>query len=306
MFFLRFLDNFTSLESKSLLTENLLLKKTLAQLSASAAPLPNTSMGMGVEATQQGISPFKSNAMGVHVESSLNRFWFLHIPKTGTSFFRPLVAHACPWKNITEVDQLFHRISRGAPVEKCASNIEAGHPPLPRSADPSKYVTILRHPITRIASGFVHGFHDCQKMSSFNDGCKPVKDEIVLMYANCVTGCMTRMLNGIPCGGAHGSLPGRQKEGIAMDRLSKLAFVGFTDDWNDTINHFLHRFPTALQAHHFYENSRPTRNAECKRQVLDVLVRHNFSDEADMRVYTFGRKKYCFVNRGYSHWCRKH
>jgi hypothetical protein len=224
--------------------------------------------------------------------------YFLHFPKTGTSFFRPLIAQACPWKNISEIDSSFLLVKSGRNQERCTRLLQAGHAPLPNSANLSKWVTILRNPLERIASGFVHGFHDCvamtsnKKTRSFPFPCSPVKDATVLLYADCVKGCMTRMLNGMDCGGAGGMSPGRHQEEIAIRRLSNFSFVGFTEDWETTIARFLHRFPIASPANDFYENTRPSSNEQCKRDVLDVLFKHKYSDEADMRLYLWGKSSF--------------
>jgi hypothetical protein len=248
--------------------------------------------------TTNGSSPAALSHPYTGTHRTPREFYFLHFPKTGTSFFRPLIAQACPWKNISEIDSSFLLVKSGRNQERCTRFLKAGHAPLPNSANLSKWVTILRNPLERIASGFVHGFHDCvamtsnKKTRSFPFPCSPVKDATVLLYADCVKGCMTRMLNGMDCGGAGGMSPGRHQEEIAIRRLSNFSFVGFTEDWETTIARFLHRFPIASPANNFNENTRPSSNEQCKREVLDVLFKHKYSDEADMRLYLWGKSSF--------------
>ena len=237
----------------------------------------------------------KNTSLGANATMKMHLRW-LHIPKTGTFFIRPLIAFSCPQFSQMQVI----RAGQGAGLKDCGRYLKPGHPPFVSDAHPCGYLTNLRDPLVRIASGFVHGFHDCPSMGNIGNrnnnepltiqkslrACRNLTDDIVLAYANCVSGFMTRMLAGASCGGKGENVTDDQEQ-LANKRLAQMAFVGITDDWKASIKCFLARFPNRLKDDGFFveHHENPSPSSDCRNRVLSVLHRHNFTDATDMRLY---------------------
>jgi hypothetical protein len=225
---------------------------------------------------------------------------FLHFPKTGTSFFRVLIAHNCPQiLSLGELETSFRLVVSGKKRSSCLQMLAPGHQPLSKTADISTFVTLLRDPTTRIASGYVHNFHDCTpmqrefKLHDHSNGnltqCDEAHfDDAIPRYFKCVQGCMTRMLIGKTCGPSMGEVSSKADQILAFHRLKKMAFVGFTDTWNATINRFYRQYPAIgarFRRELFGKNTRPSNSLRCRSRVIDYLRRNNYTDIADLKLF---------------------
>ena len=95
------------------------------------------------------------------------RLYFLHIPKTGSSFFRSLIQYHCNISTEEELTKYYQLITTGHwQQHDCTRTIIPGHIPLLRKDQRSVTVTLLRTPYKRLASGFLHYFHDCEAMQT--------------------------------------------------------------------------------------------------------------------------------------------
>jgi hypothetical protein len=206
--------------------------------------------------------------------------WFLHIPKTGSTFFRSMIQHACPTQSAEEVLEIFHLLlkNKHANAFPCASSIKPGHVGLGADKEIDRVVTMVRNPFDRVVSGFLHNFHDCdslQKRLSIHNNddqttsmegiCRDVKDIVhdprpsaedwlekrkrthglVLDYMNCVGGCSRNML----LGGKRCQSPPKKVDDVDLSamvdqRMESLAFVGVTDEWDKSMCLWRHTFPS--------------------------------------------------------------
>ncbi|KAI8114578.1 hypothetical protein M9434_002699 [Picochlorum sp. BPE23] len=118
----------------------------------------------------------------------LDRIFYLHVPKCGSSFATLIVQYACPGlaKNITVKEpgaiEYPPGSGKGLDRQKYCGNVlqrfDSGHYPLPKidstthqedvffSKGRYDVITFLRKPTDRIVSGLLDGFHSCN-MSSF-------------------------------------------------------------------------------------------------------------------------------------------
>jgi hypothetical protein len=278
-------------------------------------------------------TPFKSDGHGTPNQSSsveprdeisarvekgkLDQLYHLHIPKTGSSIWREMIQYMCPTINSTEqVDEIFRLVMIGKPRPSCAESIIPGHAPM-RSI-PSKTIAIIRSPIDRMASGFVHNLHDCKLLQNQNrvsehgnameemhkicqgviaetaktnrtrrgiegegygQGINNSITDLVLSYAKCVSGCSSNMLSGAACFKKPPHPFNIKSELI----LESLAFVGLTDRWDETLCLWHHKFPRQSTDKPYLSenvNSRKSITGGCKNAVKRILL-DDFRDSID-------------------------
>jgi len=253
---------------------------------------------------------------------------WLHIPKTGTSFLYSLLIYACDQQAMqmffsNGTADGFMRSSHTIKNPKVNSCVKQWyHQPLDANADlghkghPVENVfTMIRNPVDRIASGFVHNLHDCSdptfapntdrsKVAKLScnalAGSDPVSiavaEETVIKYSMCAKGCQARMIlggSGRWCG--HRQVLEIQStkhiEAIseqAQAKLGRFAFVGITGRWSESMCIFGKMFPRESGKPYPQElvnhNVRPVQGRTCEDRVADVLranpvVAFDFLDE---------------------------
>jgi len=252
----------------------------------------------------------------------------LHVPKTGTSIWREIIQYQCAEVETEEqLMEIFYRTGKQA--EPCAASIQRGHHPLSATRNettPSlnQTVTLLRRPVERIASGFVHNLHDCDAMQnhfSINDHsdiqlsmdqiCRDIEaqvntttaaaqsknyaENIVLAYAKCVAGCAANMLSGVHCG--RKTRRPRPQNSYDYPRLfetlDSLLFVGITDRWEETVC-LWHEVLPRLNGKPYLQqttNTRQSRMNECKTNVKTILQQSEKwteTNDPDWRIYKHG------------------
>lgn len=138
---------------------------------------------------------------------SIAPFFWLHVPKTGSSFATTLAHYAAPTlpPNVTvqEPGDPTFREDYGHLLKsnKRIGRFDSNHVPL-TSANAlrfsGKVVVILRQPFDRALSGFYHNKHSCGlwKTGSLPRGIRATFSR----YAKCVRGCTAKMLTGSWCG----------------------------------------------------------------------------------------------------------
>jgi hypothetical protein len=258
------------------------------------------------------------------------RLDWLHIPKCGTTFLHHLLHFNCD-KEISK--DLGHRYDDEAlaleyansrPYEytaihggrhyHCQGGLRFFHRPISRkhghgTTPVENVVTYFREPILRVASGFVHGFHDCSQVRGMagmtarhaceaftgNDTSAEVLDRAkraARLYAKCVTGCQGRMLTGSGCGsGTHAnatpsaeSLAPRVANAVA--KLRRLAFVGIVEHWSASECVFERDFPRRSgRKYPAVANMRPSPNHQCELKVSTYLREIGTVDALDSAVY---------------------
>lgn len=158
-------------------------------------------------------------------------FWWLHAPKTASTFCNIIVRAACPGLQLKE--QLREPNTKLLEEHHCSSygriaNVRPGHRPLPSTFKGQRVaiISLFRDPVSRIASGYFHNLHDCRRLQrkyGFNEwddvglfkngaarrlvyGERGVNVPVLLEYAACVSACHTRMLLNSGCGDERGAL----------------------------------------------------------------------------------------------------
>ena len=234
------------------------------------------------------------------------RPFYVHVPKCGSSFAYPLAATHCPWYDNNELHQLLRMVLHPDPVcVRRMSRFEPGHAPIPLRAsshDIASVVTVVRHPHERIASGFLHHFHDCPLMArELNVSSRPVPDvsevarweqysqdrQLVLKYARCAagyTGCMFTPSDG-RC--ARGSTRPRAVDvASVLVKMRSFAFIGIQEQWEKSLclyNAMYGRPGVSSRVlHHFRANAMP---AHLKENIVRILQEEGFRDLIDEAVY---------------------
>jgi hypothetical protein len=91
--------------------------------------------------------------------------WWMHVPKSGSSFLNVVFRAGCPNgglspKPVKEASWLHKRI-RNQGCSQNFSHFQSGHQPLSPATTPRSFVTLFREPLSRALSGFYHNYHDC-------------------------------------------------------------------------------------------------------------------------------------------------
>ena len=99
-------------------------------------------------------------------ENKKQKLWFLHIPKTGSTLIRSMIQQACPTQSAEEVQKIFRLVLKGRHKDDfpCAKSIQPGHTGLKAIHDRSSVVMMVRDPLDRVISGFLHNLHDCSSL----------------------------------------------------------------------------------------------------------------------------------------------
>ena len=169
---------------------------------------------------------------------------WLHMPKCGSTFATLLIRVLCGVK-------LDHVVLEPAYEHLANCSVNSGHTPL--KANPAHAITVLRHPASRITSGFLHNLHDLptmqqefgiqqdagqkewlQVLDHMND---TQLNKTFRHYAQQTQCCYIRMLLGQGCGG---ECPQSQMHAIstALNTLSRFHFVGIMELWMESIHAF--------------------------------------------------------------------
>jgi len=167
--------------------------------------------------------------------------------------------------------------------------------------------TMVRSPVSRTASGFVHALLGCKRENASSvpgfvgyfdqaqgpsivktacsalAGSDPVSiaiaEEEVLKYSLCVKGCQANMIEGGRiCNGRQSQLSIKHTRAMserATAKLGRFAFVGITGRWSESICIFQNMFPRASGKPYPQSlvnlNMRAQKDKTCEDRVADVL-----------------------------------
>lgn len=187
--------------------------------------------------------------------STIDPILYLHVPQTGSGFATTIAHHACgdvipENETVTEPSDFLKKWS-GTCNASLFKRFQSGHDPLSLlvEEDFPHVVVMMREPSQRVLSGYFNGLDSCWDMkkkyncehvnsSSSDVKCRgdtetkrggftrdPLKIS-PLEYARCVENCSANMLTGKPC-----SSDAAVDVETAVDVISKVGFVGLTDEW---------------------------------------------------------------------------
>jgi hypothetical protein len=178
-------------------------------------------------------------------------FFWVHYPKTGTSLVNVIVRTMC--KDVPKYASLATKIDPsqsahlGQYFEDCYPKAMAAcdyHSPEYKGKhlgvhvsikyfQPTKnvYITMLRNPDARVASGFNHNLHDCHNCAT---------GTTLGAYGKNVQGMYARLLLGFGFNEKRSLADFDLK--LALTRLSQFGFVGLTEEWNLSICLFHQKF----------------------------------------------------------------
>lgn len=265
----------------------------------------------------------------------LGNIRWLHVPKTGTSFISTIWAYACSGEKVLElrVDPnattgcskcydfaLMDRYPRDLYCEAGAlhERFQTQHAPLQESSiegEGANYIGLFRDPSQRLISAKMNGFH----VSGFTpETYRRLRDECangnesqqVACYARFpgVAGCTTRLLAGDDCSFdcnasyhtcTHGEVPdARGKVHAALGALSKMKFVGLTEEWEETVCLFHLMFGGRLYSEEF-KNEHHDANHRLLEDY-DTSLLGGFVDEADEIVYQAAKDRFWMLRNEYT------
>eukprot|EP00927_Polykrikos_kofoidii_P043720 TRINITY_DN377_c0_g1_i1.p1 TRINITY_DN377_c0_g1~~TRINITY_DN377_c0_g1_i1.p1 ORF type:complete len:349 (-),score=30.40 TRINITY_DN377_c0_g1_i1:66-1040(-) len=187
--------------------------------------------------------------------NGITPIYYLHVPKSGSSFATTVVHHTCG-------DEIADSVWVQEPSTFMAQwgsvcnhsrfgRFETGHDPLTitTAADLKHVVLMIRNPSQRIMSGYYHDLHDCWDLRRTHQ-CKEseatngkfkcngdkldgegryIRDPEVIPpeeYGKCVENCTANMLTGSHCG-----TQGPVDVNRAVHIVGQLGFVGLTEQW---------------------------------------------------------------------------
>lgn len=168
-------------------------------------------------------------------ELDASKLAWLHVPKTGTSFANTLASWACPGLEETEFagsgENGGNDTVLGSFMEhhghQCSEGFSFcnGHTPIGRGscndwdAHEGHFVGMFREPEQRIIAGYKQ---NCNGV--------PGKDHTLRSYADMVSGCSVKMLNGQECGSNITVTSDMVRH--AIKRVEEgFAFAGLTEEW---------------------------------------------------------------------------
>lgn len=239
--------------------------------------------------------------------SDIEPIFYVHIPKSGSSFATSIVHLACGGtlpKNYVSNDPG----GGGTPYwrKKCGdgkfARFENAHAPLPDGIALRTVTVLFRPPRQRIISGFMHNLHDCRELQRKYHVDEHLPHEarwdpqarhdylyILTNYSECVTACGANMLSGHTCGAG-----GRSKEDLqtaartAVAKIPQLGFVGLTNHWELTVCMFHAKFGGECLAAEF-ANTNPTNK---KSAAINETLFDSSFQTIDDAVYEAASKKF--------------
>jgi hypothetical protein len=238
---------------------------------------------------------------------------WLHVPKTGTSFISTLWSHGCSRRGSIDLDVHPYAgpgcgecydfaLMRKYPFEafcwpEVFADLRTQHTPTDaEEARQLDVVAVFRAPDARIVSAFRNALHSSgfsqKQHSAMRTRClkKGWQQDLssqraaALCFARTpgITGCYTRLLSGGPCASPDDAEPAdAARLSAASKTLEGLAFVGLTEDWNETVCRFHRRFGSVPQQGEFLNRHRGRGSAGAK----GADVRARVDDASDWTLF---------------------
>jgi len=241
----------------------------------------------------------------------LKNLRWLHFPKTGTSFWSSVYSYACRaqgpldmdvspfWKKPGCASCYDFAIKERYPPEKyCAdgsfASMETQHKPMQPNS-PEQTVTFFRDPTDRLlsAAGNQHtsGFLTETYQAMIAKCYHPKVDPHCFANFPGIKGCMTRMLTGGSCAddGASKGTPFPVNTQAAIAAVNRLAFLGLTEEWNDSVCLFHKMFGGRVTQAEF-KNFHPSLHETPDADIID---------HEDEPVYLAAKARFAALKKQY-------
>jgi hypothetical protein len=265
------------------------------------------------------------------IDGGHHHLYWVHIPKTGTSFSLPLMHQCCPDEyelaaSTYEEDSYkiqHQRVAIPGLPSTCTTFTSYGHDPLCGSIDALEdVVTVLRSPVHRIVSSFEDSMHH----EGMDDGTwerlnsQPIANESALLervlarhpradvhrvtsalryfsHPN-MRGCQAKMLLGEQCSAP--LVVSAKELATALATLRRLQFVGIFEDWNGTVDCFfrnrrrLYNDNNKLHPVNMdYMLTRPGHYSASEEGLAEIVLEElGYVDNWDTQLYEEGRRIY--------------
>ncbi|CAM9517467.1 unnamed protein product, partial [Phaeothamnion confervicola] len=236
--------------------------------------------------------------------------YYLHIPKCGSSFATTLVQFACPQlfsKGKMEGSEMVMEptnFMKDFPLsEWCPGGFDtfhSGHCGAPTEvvADrPGNIAMMVRDPVERLVSGFLHNFHDCPEMHSLYsvdpdglpwysvpsgpwEGNSAELDHMLFQYGTCVEGCTVKQINGRECLMDSSRRPLEEEIELALNVVAKIGFIGITGRWEESVSLWRRMFGGNYSSA-VLGNTRPSNQGDLRRRLSQRLRESGWRDYAD-------------------------
>ena len=254
-------------------------------------------------------SEFTSNPELVNQTGVDLRPIYMHVPKCGSTFAQTLAEVHCPWVDfhptqpVIKVD-LYN--SYGRNCRRGMTRFNSGHEGIWEEHKVPLVVTMLRHPVSRLISGFFHNFHGCSPLQNrFDLGKEHVKDvsfwenkvadeALVLEYAKCTQGMATLMLNGYIREKVPFQEPTLREIITAMQRILHVAFVGIQEEWSKSVCLYRAMYGRKDMSALPFAAGRvsPHKNSRLQATLRATLERLGWHDEAEHMVYDSALRRF--------------
>eukprot|EP01147_Barroeca_monosierra_P000019 gene19-3415_t len=238
--------------------------------------------------------------------------FYLHVPKCGSSFITAIIEVTClqisVHKTVLEPG-LYLRAKQPSCIDRFA-RVQSGHHGLPEEIqqNPQNVMTMIRNPVRRVASGFLHCFHDCLQL--YDRFCKSPhlqkncsKSEfyqhaiqnksLVLEYATCVRGLMTEQLLSPKNTKRRKNrkLFNSTEIGRAVNIMDRIGFVGLTERFDESVCLLRAMYGGNISKHSF-QPARVSISDSLENRIEKILVEAGWVDEADEQVYAAGVRNF--------------
>lgn len=212
---------------------------------------------------------------------------WLHIQKTGTSFFSAVYSTFCPRvfiehpelkskASLSDRDTVKkYPVDEWCDVEFMNPKAPGWHLPMPKEGLGKEWVTLtmLRHPAERLFSAYRFNRHG-SKIKNDNQTFENFIREPQ------IPNCQTKMISGYECYGEFRRVPRNLNSSVAVERIkSNSFFFGLTERWNESMCLFHRWYGGSVESFELI-NMRPTKT----KQTDDFQMPKGYFD-LDFELY---------------------
>lgn len=252
-------------------------------------------------------------------ERQLKNLRWLHFPKAGTSFIATIWNYACGQDKLLDLDvdpasssgcmqcydfalmdryPLSSYCQKGVLEETSSATFLTQHQPLVLANVEAKgedYVGFFRQPSQRLISGYYNALHasgfDSVTNSMLHEKCGSQGAGCYASFPG-IAGCTARMLTGLDC--ADGNADPDSFDGgashleDALKNIDRMAFVGLTERWDDSICLFHRMFGGRMSTAQMVDFHQGSSNGN----AYDESELDGFIDSVDEKIYATAKTRF--------------